>query len=251
MAEQVAESGHWYDREGNPAYTIIGKNGSERNTTLRDARKLKLLPSVTTIIRCAAAPGLQAWKDEQMIMACLTMPKIEGEPESDYIARIKRDAGEQALKARERGTLIHAYIQSGFEGKYLSADAIPFCDSAIKTVFEAVDWHDWTCEQSFATSRYGGKADLHTEDYLIDIKTTEKPMETVKLWDEHYVQLAAYREGLGIPKAKCGILYVNSIDAESRLIWAEEKELEKGLKMFNALLDYYYAKTGLEEDNGK
>ena len=31
----TSESGHWYTREGEPMYTIIGANGKERNTTLR------------------------------------------------------------------------------------------------------------------------------------------------------------------------------------------------------------------------
>jgi hypothetical protein len=36
----ASEAGHWYDKGGNPAYTTIGKNGVERPTTLRDAKKL-------------------------------------------------------------------------------------------------------------------------------------------------------------------------------------------------------------------
>jgi hypothetical protein len=59
------------------------------------------------------------------------------------------------------------------------------------------------------------------------------------------MQLAAYREGLKL-KAQCGILWINSVTAESRLVWADEKELDKGWKMFSALLDYWYAKSGLE-----
>ena len=35
----TSESGHWYTQEGEPMYTIIGANGKERNTTLRDAKK--------------------------------------------------------------------------------------------------------------------------------------------------------------------------------------------------------------------
>ena len=35
----TAESGHWYTQEGEPMYTVIGANGKERNTTLRDAKK--------------------------------------------------------------------------------------------------------------------------------------------------------------------------------------------------------------------
>ena len=41
----TSESGHWYTQEGDPMYTIIGANGKERNTTLRDAKKEKLVPS--------------------------------------------------------------------------------------------------------------------------------------------------------------------------------------------------------------
>ena len=44
------ESGHWYDRDGRPAYEQATKAGGVRATDLRDARKLGLLPSVTTVL---------------------------------------------------------------------------------------------------------------------------------------------------------------------------------------------------------
>ena len=51
-----SESGHWYTKDGEPMYTIVGANGVERNTTLRDARSLGLVPSVTTVIGLVAKP---------------------------------------------------------------------------------------------------------------------------------------------------------------------------------------------------
>ena len=54
----TSEAGHWYTKDGVPAYTVIGKNGKERNTNLRDAREHSLVPSVTTIINVAAKHGL-------------------------------------------------------------------------------------------------------------------------------------------------------------------------------------------------
>ena len=33
------ESEHWYDKTGEAAYTVVGSNGKERNTNLKDARK--------------------------------------------------------------------------------------------------------------------------------------------------------------------------------------------------------------------
>jgi hypothetical protein len=91
---------------------------------------------------------------------------------------------------------------------------------------------------------YGGKVDLHDSTYLIDIKTTEKDVADLKTWDDHAMQLAAYDFGLGNRGRKCGILYIN-YKAESRLIWLEPKELEKGWKMFCALLNFWYAKNDL------
>ena len=39
VAEGFATSaGHWYRLDGTPCYTVVGKNGKERNATLADAR---------------------------------------------------------------------------------------------------------------------------------------------------------------------------------------------------------------------
>ena len=240
MAEHAKEAGHWNDREGNPRYTIIGKNGKERPTTLRDAKKEKLLPSVTSIIRCAAAPGLERWKSAQVLMAALTTDRLPNESEQEYIDRIIKDSQEQAMKARERGTQIHAWVQGGFEGEKIPEEAYVYYLSAINTIDPQRDI-PWECEQSFAAERYGGKIDLQSEDYIIDIKTTDKDLTDVKTWHEHHMQLAAYSQNNG---HKCGILYIN-YKAETKLIWITEEEKNIGWKCFNALLDYFYAKTGL------
>lgn len=246
MADYASESGHWYAKDGSPAYTQIGKDGNERPTTLRDARKLELLPSVTTIIGLAAKPGLDAWKEDQTILACLTMPRIEGESEADYIARLKADSRAQAKKARERGTEIHGAIEEGFRMMEDGQTSHNLYFRAAKTTLE-VTCGDvrWSAEKSFSNGRYGGKVDLHNDDFLIDIKTTEKDVECLKAWDEHAMQLAAYDNGLGHPGRKCGILYFNANTLASRVIWIGAKELTKGERCFNALVDFYYAKTGL------
>ena len=57
-APRASESNHWYTRDGVPRYTVMGKNGKERNTTLRDARTENLVPSVTTV--CEEVPRPQS-----------------------------------------------------------------------------------------------------------------------------------------------------------------------------------------------
>ena len=244
-SNHASDSGHWYNRDGSPAYTIIGKNGTERPTTLRDARTRGLLPSVTTIIRCAAAPGLELWKAQQVLMAALTTDRLPDETEAGYIARIIKDSQEQSAKARDRGTWIHAVVQSGFENQLILKDDYIYYESAKNELDKHCGAVDWQCEQSFATERYGGKKDLEGGGYLIDIKTTDKDLADIKTWPEHAMQLASYDYD---KKNMCGILYINVNTAESKLIFIDEKELKKGWKMFSALLDYYYAKTGLRED---
>ena len=118
IKDHAAESGHWYTRQGEPMYTVIGKTtGRPRNTTLKDARELNLVPSVTTILNCAAKPGLNVWLQEQVLLAALTLPRAEDEPESVWLKRVISDSKAQGRDAADLGTEIHAAIQGFYEGK--------------------------------------------------------------------------------------------------------------------------------------
>lgn len=244
MADYATEGGHWYAKDGTPAYTVIGKDGKERPTTLRDARKLKLLPSVTSIMGLAAKPGLTNWIIDQHILACLTLPNIDGEAEADYIKRLKEDAKAQSEKARENGTRIHAWIEQGFSGD-IPPEGVPYFQSALKTIEQDCGDCEWFPEKSFAAHGYGGKIDLHNDAYLIDVKTTEKDLSNIKTWDEHAMQLAAYANGIGKPGLQCGILYINVNDSTSKLLWLHIEEINKGWRCFCALKDYWYAKNDM------
>ena len=93
----IKESTHWYDREGQPRYTLVGKNGRERGTTLRDAREFGFVPSVTSVLGIAAKPGLENWKIDQALLSALTLPRQEGESLDDFMRRAKQDAKEQGV----------------------------------------------------------------------------------------------------------------------------------------------------------
>ena len=71
----TSESGHWYSRR-RAVYTIIGANG-RKNTTLRDAKTLGLVPSVTTIIGMIAKPSLENWKINQALNSALSLERYE------------------------------------------------------------------------------------------------------------------------------------------------------------------------------
>lgn len=245
------EGGHWYAKDGTPMYTVPAKNGEPRATTLRDAKKMGLLPSVTTIMKAAASPGLEAWKLNQMMLAALTLPRAEGESEESFIARIQSDSKEQARKAADRGTEVHAAIERFFDGQ-IQADALPYLEPVYKKVEETFGILTWAVEKSFAFEGFAGKVDLHSldgEGVVIDFKTkefTSETLEKVAGFDENSMQLAAYRVGLRKPKARCANVFVSVTEPGLVVVreWTEE-ELVRGWKMFDALTTYWYAKSQL------
>ena len=253
IKDQTSESGHWYDKDGNPAYQIIGTNGKQRNTTLRDAKKLGLLPSVTTILGVAAKPGLDRWKQEQAILAALTLPRLDGEEESEWLSRVLSDSKAQGRDAADRGTYIHGVLESFFDGILL--ESIPeYCRNAENALKAAFGNRLWIPEKSGSHELgFAGKVDLHAKGdkvkgippVVCDFKTKEIPLEKVVPYEDHIMQIAAYRELLGLADARCAIMFVNGLTNEVKLCEIEEADLQKGLKCFFHLLRYYQLKSGL------
>jgi hypothetical protein len=243
---RASESNHWYTREGAPQYTVEAAKGGQRNTTLRDARKMNLVPSVTTILNVAAKPALLAWMQQQVLFAALTLPRRPDEPEKEYIDRIINDSKEQGRSAADAGTAIHASIQGHYEdtptGRH--QESVTACVKAITEHFgEAV----WISERSFAhEAGFGGKCDLFTESgIVIDIKTKEFfDISKVDTYDEHLMQLSAYRVGLGIPSARAANVFVSRSVPNLVVVkeWSAE-DLDRGWEMFMHLLQFWQLKN--------
>jgi len=254
IVARPSESQHWYTKDGAPQYTVKARDGSDRATTLRDARKLGLVPSVTSIIKCAASPGLEAWKLQQMMLASMTLPRADGEPEDVFIQRVIADSKEQARMAAERGSDVHAALETFYETGIMAASYAEHQAGVDEAVIKAFGDRHWAVEKSFAHERgFGGKIDLHTRDnegVVIDFKTkefTQATMDKVAGYDEHCMQLAAYRMGLNLPAARCANVFVSVTEPGLVKVveWTPE-ELERGWKMFEALLVYWYAKSNLQ-----
>ena len=204
----ATESGHYYTRTGEPAYTIIGANGKERNTTIRDARRLGLVPSVTEILKMLPKPALDLWKMKNVLMASLTIPRRTLEPDEVLITRIFSDAQEQVRKAAEKGTAIHGAIERTFQKLPIEPEYEPYAMGAMKAVgvfLGRTDYHDFcSAEKSFAHPfGFGGKVDLHSRElnFVLDFKTKEfEDPDKIQAWDEHKIQLSAYRRGLDMPE---------------------------------------------------
>lgn len=239
--ERPSDAGHWYSRSGAPTYTILGKNGKIRNTTLRDARQHDLVPSVTTILNVAAKPALTRWLQTQVLLAALTLPKVDGESEDDYIERILEDSKAQGRAAADAGTDIHASIQGFYEGQGTGRHELHVlaCHKALEEAYGA---QEWIAERAFAHELgYGGKCDLHAPGIVVDIKTKDfTDASKVDAYDDHLMQLAAYRVGLGMPTARCANVFVSrSVPGLVTVHHWSEEALSRGFAMFVKLLEFW------------
>jgi len=252
---RAAENTHWYGQDGSPQYTVTAKDGQQRPTTLRDARKMNLVPSVTTVLKVAAKPGLDVWKNEQLLLAALTLPRVAGETEKEFIARVVTDSKATGKLAAEQGTRIHESIESWYGGH----KNVEHRETAMRfeeSVFNHFKTHPdqpWLTERSFTSQMgFGGKVDLYCEPdehaptgIVLDAKSKEfGPDDKVDAYDEHCMQLAAYRNGLGLPHARCANVFASRTHPGLIAVkeWTEE-ELQTGWEMFKALHRFWVLKN--------
>ncbi len=250
---------HYYTRDGLPTYTVIGANGKERSTTLADARKMQLLPSVTEILKVIAKEALTNWMVTQGIMAALTGTRMLGESDAEYIARINADSREQAKKAADEGSRIHDAIECSFKPGYNVPPEYALHVQAARAELARL-WPqvtDWVSEASFGCALgYGGKVDLHSPStgIVVDIKTKDgdftetdsrgKPKKL--LYDQNW-QVGAYQKGLNLPVAEGGIVFVSRTHpgkAVAERIPAED--MADGCKVFCAALNLWKTIKGIE-----
>lgn len=200
-------------------YTIIAKStGNPRPTTLADARKLNLLPSVTTILKILHKQGLVDWLIEQACLAVLTTPKPAEEPLDAFVQRVlheERVQDQEAAAARELGTDMHNGLEALFNGEQIEDDLRPWIEPAYQHV-KAMCPVTLGVEKIVCGNGYAGKIDFigNGEDttWIIDFKTTKKLPEKGS-WSEHRLQLAAYAMAHQCIGAKrTGNLYISTVD---------------------------------------
>lgn len=237
------DNAHWYSRDGVPSHTVTAKAGHERKTTLADARKLGLLPSVTNYLAVIAKPELTSWLREQAVLAALTLPRINGESDDDFAKRVAKDSDSARDNAADFGTAFHHAAERIANGQDPDADSIatPFIP-ALRDWFKAnilgVRWTEQTLVNT--STGFAGTADLLAEHQehgltLFDYKTQKiKDGEKPRAYSSWCYQLAAYRRALGL-KVNCVNIIINSTKPADVVEhkWSEE-ELEQGWKAFQA-----------------
>jgi len=227
---------HWYDKDGSPRYEIEGKNGL-RPTTIRDARKNGWVPSVSTIWKdMVAAPGLTRYYQDQLFEAQIKNPRKVLEEDKDYKKRVFAISREEAMKAAERGTMIHGELEKHFRHGWTNTDHLELIKGTKEKLLEICGDQDWQVETSFAHGLgYGGKIDMHCDEWMVDFKTKELDSgKKPDLYDSYGVQLAAYDHGLGGGRKLLNLFI--SVSSPGYVVEHQWEERERLTDMFTTAL---------------
>ena len=193
--------GHWYSQDGKPMH-FVGRGPLSRPTTLRDARRLNLAPSVTEVTQAVlAAGGLERWKVTQAILSALTLPRHETDTDEAFVERVRHDSGKQARDAAAKGDAIHKAIERAVGGSPVlgeHAETAHACMALLRAEFPDVS--DWVSEHTVSHPLgFGGTVDLHSPStgIVIDFKGKDfAPDDDKRFAYSQNIQLAAYREAL-------------------------------------------------------
>jgi len=200
---------HYYKWDGSSCHEVVGKNGNTRPTTIRDAKQLSLVPSVTTIMDLQSKPALISWLQNQILEAAIASPFNDEWYVDGWKKHIVNKSREIGSRAAKRGNEIHDAMENHFK---VQSNKIK--DSDLEYIFHATQlientFPDYTfyAEDSFAhEDGFGGRVDLWGEDInnncvIVDFKTKDKTdVKDMVQYDDHRIQLAAYQVGLQLPR---------------------------------------------------
>lgn len=218
-------SAHWYAGDGTPRH----------EATLRHARKEKLYPSVTTVLTAKSAPGLEAWKRNELLLASLNLPEeIRAAKDTKIAAQyIIAESGKKVQVAMKRGTYVHDSIEKMFADEEW--------DQNDPQLLAAKEWIDANCadhkwsEEVLINKEIGfaGRADCLIDHQdkgltLVDFKTQDVKKNAKGAWvpkyhDKFVFQLAAYGACLPErPNLLSLVINVNAPEVYERF-WTEEE----------------------------
>jgi hypothetical protein len=123
---------HWYRVDGSPCHSLPRADGKTRPTTLADAKTLRLLPSVTSILSIFSKPQLDIWKQRQVALAAERVERCDGELDDTYADRVMAAAFRQVAEAADLGSRIHAALESYYVGVPYPEDLAPYVAPVVK-----------------------------------------------------------------------------------------------------------------------
>lgn len=232
---------------------MASRPGELRPTRITDVRKWwqagrEVVPSVTTVLNVLDKAALVNWKVEQhlRVFHAQHWPDFERmENVNEFVAEVKRLTEIEMDKAPSAGTDIHRILEDYVQGKPVADEYAQLCQSVWDSIMAKTEIPQphWDVEKLFTDVRgFGGCADLvniEREPWVIDYKTKQtadkfKPGKMA--YPDHSRQLAAYREGMGIPNARCANVFICIETSEVDFHEHTEEQLQNGWQVFSHAL---------------
>lgn len=266
---------HWYSKAGEPMHQLPneaarkrGDAGAMRDTTLRDARKLALAPSVTTVTKMIdKGDFLLKWGKRQAIYSAVIMgipnftldadgclPQGKGSEFEAWADECIKDAEAQVRIKSERGSLLHEACSLAWHAyDAIEAQYLAHVDGMMKMLEANFGKRQWKAEHAFAHPLgFGGSIDLQTLDddpdpIILDYKFKDFDASRDAeyfVYDEHRMQLGGYRIGTGKKKARCFNAFGSITDPGLVLLHAHtEADIAAGEQMFLHALGFWQVKN--------
>jgi hypothetical protein len=237
---------HYYHPNGESCFSVTGKNGLERKTTIRDARSKGLYPSITTILKIIANDSLLDWIRQNDILAALTARRIDGENDEALISRIIEESNQTAKNAAEWGSGIHALISEYITTKNIKDDILP------NFWYDIMKWIDnhLSCGKSEETLvnhdlRIGGTIDyqgnVDGRKCLLDFKTQgTKKNKPVRYYDSWAYQLGGYLALTSLDNDICNVIISSSELGRIEYYIYIEQEKQKAYEKFLSIRDTFF-----------
>jgi len=255
LINRNAKSSHWYNRDGTPCHELTSKSsGLPRATTVKDARQLNLVPSVTNVINIKSKPGLDIWKQDNAIMAAINTPRQPGEEEGDWHKRIAEESGRIGNEAAAWGTLIHEQLE-----QFVTGGVFLGTGEILNYVASYEAWHRVNVLEVIQAEHtvigdlgYAGRLDLYamirhngeTRRAVIDYKSQKlKGKPKGAFYKEWEMQLAAYgdclrEQGDPLPLLVSIIIPSDEPGPVQTKIWEDGEEAFEAFKACHRLWCY-------------
>lgn len=230
-----AKAPKWYKPIGNgqlsPLWTLPKADGSgEKTPTLRDARKLGLLPSVTEILKVIHKPAIEKYRLNQVLQSALTLPRIEGEDMDSFALRVELDSDQHRQTSADLGTRIHAEIAYSLKGMPVSEDMKPYFREWGK-FREGLVSMNTEMQVGSETLGYAGTLDLQCLDMdrnraVFDFKSQDVKNDKPNFYGEWALQLSAYAQAMATPHKIVSVIISTNEQSIGRLyayVWPREQ----------------------------
>ena len=238
-----------------------------RPTTIADAKRIGLLPSVSAYTRMLAAPYLERYKMLEVAKACYNCPPAGGENYDDYARHIIEKSGKDGSGAAEVGTAVHAALDLFFtdreayngcadiqcqDGNVVPADS--FVLPAMARI-NGMGLEVKSTESILVNAAYGyaGTTDMifskGEKCGILDFKTKRtKQDEPVISGDTHCMQIAAYHaaywgaddgEPIGVNAVGYNVYISTTEIGRVNVVEYSRDELLEGWQAFKSCLQLY------------